>query len=429
MDAIISYIISFLLNGQKQYAELIGYTKNPEEFSRYKIVIIPSDFFSKEIYGTIKSLPTLPLQSINEIPLLFGSPNIEKQGNTIILHADIIAGSFFLLSRYEETISKSRDVHGRFLGKESLPYRGKFLHRPIVDEYGKFLREKLRSAGVDIIEPETKIKDIILTHDLDKLEQYRNIRGFLGGIVRTFLSFNLSGIKQVLKSFFCGIQYDPLYTFPWLFSLNNKVKNAKTIVFFKASKSKIKEDKPSYNLNSKDLQQFIQYCKSNNCEIGLHTSYEKGISPIGIKNEKEQLSKSANCLITSNRHHFLLSKEPQDMNALIEAGITDDYTIGYADVSGFRLGTCKVVNFIDPIKKTVTNLKLHPLAIMECTLDRKQYMGMDYENAFSYCKEIINQVKTHNGELVLLWHNSSVAETDKAYQRKLYSNIIKELEN
>jgi hypothetical protein len=36
-------------------------------------------------------------------------------------------------------------------------------------------------------------------------------------------------------------------------------------------------------------------------------------------------------------------------------------------------------------------------------------------------------VESWNGELVLLWHNTSVEDTTQSYHRKLYQDIIKYL--
>lgn len=63
----------------------------------------------------------------------------------------------FLISRYEEMVRRGlRDEHGRFPGKESLPYRAGFLHRPIVDEYRMLLHRWLRQSRLRV--PEVKSK-------------------------------------------------------------------------------------------------------------------------------------------------------------------------------------------------------------------------------------------------------------------------------
>ena len=110
MSEIIDYILHFLLGEQFQphIAEKIGYTSNPEEFEKYKLVIIPSGFFDKDTYNTEKSLPTLPLTIWEETPILFGEAKTEQIGETKVIYADLVAGTFFLITRYEEVIR--RDV-------------------------------------------------------------------------------------------------------------------------------------------------------------------------------------------------------------------------------------------------------------------------------------------------------------------------------
>lgn len=57
MKAVISYITKFLIGGEKAdvLASLVGYTSDPNKFSRYRVVIIPSPFFRDEVYGTAES--------------------------------------------------------------------------------------------------------------------------------------------------------------------------------------------------------------------------------------------------------------------------------------------------------------------------------------------------------------------------------------
>ncbi|MCL1867619.1 MAG: hypothetical protein FWF72_01540, partial [Paludibacter sp.] len=130
MTETIQYIFDFLTDfyfcGKNE--SFFAYTSDENEFEKYKIVIKKSDFFNKTVFLTKSSAPSFPLKMWENIPLLFGEPTVEKRGKTIILNADIIASSFFLLSRYEELINKTRDEHGRFSGKKSLPFRADFLH-------------------------------------------------------------------------------------------------------------------------------------------------------------------------------------------------------------------------------------------------------------------------------------------------------------
>ena len=93
MKQTINYIIRFLLGVDRAgaYSSLVGYTSNVRHFHKYKVVIIPSGFFSSSVYGTQVSMPQLPLKEIEGVPLLFGSPKEESFDETRIIHADIIA--------------------------------------------------------------------------------------------------------------------------------------------------------------------------------------------------------------------------------------------------------------------------------------------------------------------------------------------------
>ena len=434
MTEIINYIIRFLVGEEVSPKILakIGYTANPNEFSKYKLVIFPSAFFSEQVYGLPESLPDLPLKLWEESPILFGEPTVEQVGNTKVLYADLIASTYFLISRYEEMVHRDiRDFHGRFPGKESLPYRAGFIDSPLVEEYGKLLREQLREVGIEVSEPPKEIRKIYLTHDIDQLSHYRNFRGFMGGLLRG-IRWPKEGNKAI-KSYFGGLKYDPWFTLPWLFKLDNSVRNVtgdgrcEPIAFIKVGGGLRKEDKPFITHHIQDFQSLITLCRQKKITFGLHSSYEAGMNPFRIEEEKQHLERFSKKKITCNRHHFLDSREPEDMQALIDFGITDDFTMGYADVSGFRLGTCRAVKWINPVSKQLTSLTLHPLTVMDGSLSDERYMFMNAHEAYEYCIRLINMVESWNGELVLLWHNTSVEETPKFYHRKLYQDIIKYL--
>lgn len=432
----IKYIIRFLVGVELPDKELskIGYTDDESEYANYKLIIKPSGFFNEDVYATADSLPALPLKLWEEIPILFGEPEVEKRDDLTILHADIIAGTYFLISRYEEMVRPTvRDVHGRFPGKESLPYRAGFIDRPIVEEWGVLFRNCLLEAGFKIAEVEKKIKKVYLTHDVDQLAHFRNVRGMIGGLLRG-IRWQKEG-QKALKSFFGNLRNDPWYTFPFLFNLDNELVTAvgkercEPVLFFRGGGGKTREDKPVSNLVHPDYKTLLRYGKRKNISFGLHTSYLAGKNPGVIGDEKVRIEKFTGMHIFYNRNHYLSSREPMDMLALIDVGITDDFSLGYADMAGFRLGTCRPVKWINLLTKQVTNLTLHTLAIMDVSLSDKRYMYMNAHDAYLYCEQLVNSVEKYNGELVLLWHNTTVEKNPDSYHRKLYKDIIAYLKN
>jgi hypothetical protein len=205
-------------------------------------------------------------------------------------------------------------------------------------------------------------------------------------------------------------------------------RNVNSIYFFKSGKKRSKPDRPYYNLYAAEVQELIALCKENWFVIGLHSSYEAGENPELIEKECAMLKKASGRKLLCNRHHYLSSREPEDMEWLWKAGIKHDFSMGYADVAGFRLGTSRRVHWINPVTKRFTPLVLHPLTIMDVTLSEEKYMHMDYESALAYCRNLIRQVTRMNGELVLLWHNDTVSElATTPWLRTLYVQLLEDL--
>jgi hypothetical protein len=428
---ITDYIFRFLLGFQQDEVlpVRIGYTNDFRQFDNFDIVIKASGFFDEQIFKKTESMPSLPLKIWEEVPILYGEPISEMIGNTLVVSADIVAGTFFLITRYEELIKPGeRDEHGRFPGKASLPYMAGFIDRPIIEEWGKLLRQLMRENGFNIPEPPQKISKVYLTHDLDQLAHFRTIRGMLGGVLRGIRRPKEG--RRAINSFFGRVSDDPWFTFPYIYKLDNELidklgdDRCEAILFVRSSGSKYREDKPFPNLLNPDYKSLIRLSKRKKINIGLHASYEAGFKPHLINSEKDKLAQATNTLIKYNRNHFLCSHESKDMKFLIEAGIEEDFTMGYADMAGFRLGTCRAVNYIDLENMQLTKLKLHPLTVMDGTLSEKKYMFMNAHDALQYCEQLIKTVENFNGELVLLWHNTMIEKTPSLYHRKLYSDII-----
>lgn len=422
-DKTVGYIIKFLLQGNDDLAGLVGYTSNEADYHRYKVVIEPSGFFDDVRYGTPHTVPSLPLSKIEGLDLLFGIPSMERRGSTLLVKADIIASSFFLLSRYEEfACPDRRDIHGRFDGRESLAYRAGFITRPLVDEYGKLLRDWLRSMGENPVEPPAVIDKIYLTHDVDALGLFQTPNTALRGLYRSIFK-NERTPPEVLRAF-CRIDNDPAYTFRWLVEQDNSIADADKIFFFKALKRSDGYDRPHYSIKSKKVKRLLHFLDKQGCCVGLHSSYYSAATPRTLVVQNRHLSETVEKNICLHRSHYLTVLPPDMPQPYIDAGITDDFTLAYASVAGFRLGTCRAVHWINPANFSIAPILLHPLTVMDGTLSNKAYMGLEYDEALEYCKRLLIQVRQHNGQAVLLWHNTSVATGGNNYQSKLYEDVL-----
>ncbi len=389
MDEIINYIKTWLLYGNADAAQMIGYTADEREWQKYKLVIVPNGHLGKDIVLPDLTTPVVEQWSASDAP----------EQVVAVVRNDLIYNTFFFISRAEEVINKQRDEHGRFAAAYSVLGERNRLMVPTLDEYARLV---MKAVGQPL--PPSGFAHIYLTHDIDTIAHYRHLRGALGGLWR-------GEWRQVLRSW-RDIEYDPAYTFPWLVEQDSRVPLAEKIYFVKHSFGK-GYDYPQYNHHSPDAHRLRKFLEWNKVTIGWHSSYY-GVGSI------EQRSKRRDELSVHRSHYLNCSIE--NMRKLVSLGITDDYTMGFADRAGFRLQTSRAVLWIDPERMQLTELVLHPLIIMDVTLSSKNYMALDQVEATYVCQQLIDKVRMHNGDLCLLWHNTSINQTD--YHKSLYPELL-----
>lgn len=441
------YLIDFLVGSlwvqsegegrfQRRF-EAIGYTDDPEQMKLYPIVIIPSGFFKMDVYGTEESMPTLPLKTWRGIPLLFGEPREEwsADGSQLIIHADLLASTYFLISRYEEMYRRSeRDSYGRFPGKSSLPYRAGFLHRPIIDEYGEALRQILLETGIAerhnlrLEERPQTFSRVNLTHDLSRPYNYRGWRSFL----RAWLKEKKSPLEAARLSFSRDTE-DDYFTFPKFLKWDRNTcdslgRDRSDIFLFIRMPSRHPLDKPYYSLHSLYLRRILSIAAKHKVLLALQCSYAAGHQSELISKERHQFEKAFRQRPRGLRHNKLTSCEPEDLLQAYVSGFRNDYSMGYADVVGFRLGTCRPVKFINPNTRLLTELILHPLVLRDLTLSDQRYMALEQDEAERIAHDLIRMTARYNGELTLLWHNDLLSQKTHPWHSVLYRSMLRLIE-
>jgi len=203
---------------------------------------------------------------------------------------------------------------------------------------------------------------------------------------------------------------------------------AEKIFFFKSEPYPLGGyDRPYYNIGGRDARRLLGSIVDAGCSVGLHSSYRSFREPHRIADEARRLVRVVGRDVSKHRSHYLTILPPTDGHYYVEVGIADDFTIGYAQASGFRLGTCRRVSWIDPKTMQIIPIDIHPLTLMDVSLSNAAYMNLSFEEAYRYASKLMSEVRRHNGELVLLWHNTSLLANDNNYHSALYSRIISDL--
>ena len=336
-----------------------------------------------------------PIQSI------FGKPELEQSGDNFILKSDIIAATFFMLSRWEEVAETKRDQHGRFSSKDSIAFRDNFLHHAIVNEYVEILWFLLKKIGVPQTRKNRNFK-FVPTHDVDIPFLFPNMFSGFRAIGRHLIernSFN-DGIEYLKKYFKGKDAYDTHDIF-----LDGAEKMGEKAHFFFMAGGKHKFD-PRPQIHHPKVKSLIEKIKERGHHIGFHPSYETYQDSELFLKEKTILEQVVEQKITTGRQHYLRFEVPSTWKIWEKYQMKWDSSMSYSDAIGFRCGVCYSFPTFDILARKKLNLYEKPLQLMEVTLGL--YLQNTLQDAREKVHHLVQEVKKYDGEFVFLWHNSSL---------------------
>ncbi len=413
---------------------IISIPNNNLNERRYILDIIFNEFLGVEYALDIGSTDyeiTLPNQKrltikdtfFNKYPKDLEYLKVENIPNKIE-ELDIFSASFFMLTRWEEYVNKSRDDHNRFPATESLAYKQGFLDRPIVNEYVEWLKQELLNLDSSLQFKKREYK-LVLTHDVDAPLMHSSFMFHLKALIldilqrkslKLFFKRNIDYIKTKLK-----ITKDPFDTFDWIMDLSEK-QNIKSYFFFMA-KGVTSYDN-MYKSSDKFIQNLIKKIKARGHKIGIHPTYNAYNSALQFKREKDELEKNLNIKISFGREHYLRFEVPTTWQIWEDNKMEWDSTLSYADKEGFRCGVCYPYSVFNILTREKLNLKERPLVVMEGSFVIYQ-PNIPPKEMKKKIDSLIKQVKKYNGEFVLLWHNSSFNTDEWKRYKTVYEGIVK----
>ena len=383
-----------------------------------KSIVIADDFFGKipegKSYAEEAYIPKNIVEAssvgFENIPILFGKEQLEITRDRIVCHADLFAGVFFMLTRWEESLGKHKDLHDRFPASDALVVKEEgFILRPIVDEYASLLRNWLLAIGYILLEKSPTYK-VVLSCDVDIPYYWRSkpLWKNLGG--RLLKHWNIISTVSDYKSFRkvkSSSVKDPYDTYDYLMDLAEKSGNKMQFNFIGGGKTKFEG---YYQIDEPHIRALMQHIIARGHHIGLHPSYDSYMDGLMMKQEKAAVAASAGISVVRSRQHYLRFSVPETWQKLAAAGIIEDSTLGYAAEPGFRCGTCKPFPVFDIHLREQLPLMERPLLIMDVSF--RMYKNLTKEESIKLSDKIKEEVKKHNGELVVLWHNSNLSELD-----------------
>jgi hypothetical protein len=391
----------------------ICYSNPTNDFKTDAITIFPYGL----LYQTNLDCEICPgFEYLNDMPVLFRFP----VPSTFEVEFDIFSAIFFLISRYEEYTNKEFDNHGRYISSNSILYRHHLNLEPVVDVWINYLKEKLTRKYPEIKFNQEEFK-YLPTVDIDWpfRYKYRNLVKTAGGLVKSAIKMRFDEFVERNQVIFWG-KTDPYYTFDYLNDMFSKY-TIKAIYFYLCSNSSKFDCSHSYT--NKALQEMV--LKNEKFAFsGLHNSYKTLENGWIIAREKKLLENIVNHPVNKSRFHFLRFQLPQSFKNIMTEGITEDYSMGYPDLVGFRAGTCHPFYFYDLLSDEKTPLKVIPFQAMDAAyIYNLKKSPADF---LVEMHELKQKVKQYSGTLVIIWHNNTFAPTTEGFEwRKVFEEMLK----
>jgi hypothetical protein len=359
--------------------------------------------------------------SENDLPVLYGNPNIKVENKLVICSIDIFATIYFFLTRWEEYISIDRDFAGRFKYSNSISSKFNIIQRPIVNEYIEFLWNIFIFLGFNNRRRELAYQSII-THDIDQPIRLGSFKMFIKDFGKNLVKYknfygaiNSVGLYLINK---ITPKHDLANCYDFLMDMSESI-NTKSIFNFQNSK-KTKYDW-GYNIKSDFVQNIFKRIKSRGHIIGYHPGFFTLDNPELWKQEYEELCNQSGYKVLYGRQHYLRFNVPYTWQIWEDKGLETDSTLGYSEKEGFRCGTCWQFSVYNFVTRKKLRLKETPLILMEVSLINYQKVN-DPEIFFEKFKLIVNKVKKYKGNFVFLWHNSAFDKT--FYTQEFYKKLI-----
>jgi len=355
------------------------------------IQIIPHNLLKESGLGEQKII----LRYENSIPYFF--PTSESAD----FHCDVLASSFYLLTRYEEYLAFEADEHGRFTADQSLAYRAGILERPIINEWTMELKQKLANIfpKLQFQLPKYRFQP---TFDVDMAWAYR-FKGVQRNIGASFRDLTQGNFSAFIERYLvlARIKNDPYDVFEQLSNLHQQ-HQIKPIFFF------LLGEYGKYDKNIKPEHPKMQELMQNTSldyTVGIHPSYQSNNDIWQIRKEAKHLEDATRRPVEWSRQHYLKMNFPTTYQSLVKCDIKADYSMGYADAVGFRASVAHSFYWFDLEKNEATSLRIHPFQVMDVSL--KEYMKLSVEEAKEKIAYLLEVTRQFGGQFISVWHNSS----------------------
>ncbi len=343
---------------------------------------------------------------------------------------------FRALSREQEMQDPRRDEFGNWQAAFDETYADGRYQRPWLDAL------IFETAGVDPATlpprwPGGKRWALCLTHDVDSVTQYAAwskvyrpltmaLRAGAGAVDVAKEALYLPA-RAVLRLRHAGC--DPLWRFDEWLDIEARHGFRSSWLFVPYARDYPTIHDPVYDFGDEicfagkrmRVKDMMREVSRAGHEVGLHGSFQSATRPGVLAAQKRSIEDIVQCPVISTRQHYLRYDVGRTPRLQADAGLRVDSTQGWNRTIGFRAGTCFPYPVWDFAQHAPLPLLQAPMHVMDVSLHRPAYLGLDAGAAVRAIEGLIRHVKRYGGMLTLNWHPHSIAE---AMYRESYEGAL-----
>jgi hypothetical protein len=139
-------------------------------------------------------------------------------------------------------------------------------------------------------------------------------------------------------------------------------------------------------------------------DVGLHGSYEAGVRPGALAEERAALERATGLEIETTRQHLLHWDVRRTPRLQDEAGLRVDSSLGFNRDVGFRAGTSLPFRHFDAASGEHLELLQIPLVAQDASLLDSWGLELDAAGAFAVVEQLLDQAAELGTALTLVFH-------------------------
>ncbi|WP_205503274.1 polysaccharide deacetylase family protein [Rufibacter psychrotolerans] len=339
----------------------------------------------------------------------------------VVVHYDLVASAFYLLSSWQEFYGPERDPFGRYPYKASQQARHRFITKPLVNYYLEILKEAVeRAYGQEILPRLWNGKPFAacLTHDIDYCQSAWKVAG-----KPALQKGNLGLFFRLAQQKFTG--EDAWFNLPQVEAELAKLSAKGTFFFLPEAAPYEGHPNADYEVTSPKIRQELLRLSAAGHEIALHGSHGTGTQARRLQAEREKLPPP----IQGNRFHYLRFDPVKTPHLLQELGFTYDSTLGFSEHYGFRNSFCHPFRLFDFKSRQMSTVWEMPLNLMDVTLNHPRYLQLTPSEVMPAITPMLEEIIRFHGVFTLLWHNENFTPYGMAGGLQLFQDITQFLKN